>query len=33
MKLHLQSLKDIVRQFRLLGNFVVLVYRRFKEER
>ncbi len=33
MKLHLKSLKDIVRQFRLLGNFVVLVYRRFKEER
>jgi membrane protein len=33
MKLHLQSLRDIVRQFRLLGNFVVLVYRRFKEER
>ncbi len=33
MKLHLQSLKDIVRQFRLLGNFIVLVYRRFKEER
>jgi len=33
MKLQLQSLKDIGRQFRLLGHFVVLVYRRFKEER
>jgi membrane protein len=33
MKLSLHSLKDIVRQFRLLGHFVVLVYRRFKEER
>ncbi|HEX9449787.1 MAG TPA: YihY family inner membrane protein [Burkholderiales bacterium] len=33
MKLHLNSLKDFFRQFRLLGNFVVLVYRRFKEER
>jgi len=33
MKLYLRSIKDLVRQFRLLGNFVVLVYRRFKEER
>jgi membrane protein len=33
MKLHLHSLKDIGRQFSLLGHFVVLVYRRFKEER
>jgi membrane protein len=33
MKLRLQPLQDLVRQFRLLGNFVVLVYRRFKEER
>lgn len=33
MKLQLQSLKDIGRQFRLLGHFIVLVYRRFKEER
>ena len=33
MKLELHSLKDIPRQFRLLGNFIVLVYRRFKEER
>ena len=33
MKLHIHSIKDIVRQFRLLGNFVVLVYRRFREER
>lgn len=33
MKLRLQSFRDIGRQFRLLGNFVVLVYRRFKEER
>jgi membrane protein len=33
MKVQVQSLKDIVRQFRLLGNFVVLVYRRFTEER
>ena len=33
MKLYLRSVKDLVRQFRLLGNFVVLVYRRFKEER
>ncbi len=33
MKLHLHSVKDIGRQFQLLGNFVVLVYRRFKEER
>jgi membrane protein len=29
----LHTLKDFVRQFRLLGNFIVLVYRRFKEER
>lgn len=33
MKLRLQSIRDLARQFRLLGNFVVLVYRRFKEER
>lgn len=33
MKLRLQSLKDFGRQFRLLGHFIVLVYRRFKEER
>ena len=33
MKQDLHSLKDILRQFRLLGHFVVLVYRRFKEER
>jgi membrane protein len=33
MKLYLRSVKDLIRQFRLLGNFVVLVYRRFKEER
>jgi membrane protein len=33
MKLRLQSLHDVVRQFRLLGHFIVLVYRRFKEER
>ncbi|HWA14165.1 MAG TPA: YihY family inner membrane protein [Burkholderiales bacterium] len=33
MMLRLQSLSDIGRQFRLLGHFVVLVYRRFKEER
>ena len=33
MKLRLKSLLDIVRQFKLLANFVVLVYRRFKEER
>jgi membrane protein len=33
MKLRLQSLDDVVRQFRLLGHFIVLVYRRFKEER
>ena len=33
MKLYLRSIKNLVRQFRLLGNFVVLVYRRFKEER
>jgi membrane protein len=33
MKLRLQSIREIVRQFKLLGNFVVLVYRRFKEER
>ena len=33
MKQPLHTLKDLVRQFRLLGNFVVLVYRRFKEER
>ena len=33
MKLHLRTLKDLIRQFRLLGNFIVLVYRRFKEER
>ncbi|MEO8005688.1 MAG: YihY family inner membrane protein, partial [Betaproteobacteria bacterium] len=32
-KSQLRSLKDIPRQFRLLGHFVVLVYRRFKEER
>ncbi|HEV8261921.1 MAG TPA: YihY family inner membrane protein [Burkholderiales bacterium] len=33
MKLRLRSLLDIVRQFKLLANFIVLVYRRFKEER
>ncbi|HEY5929816.1 MAG TPA: YihY family inner membrane protein [Burkholderiales bacterium] len=33
MKLRLQSLKDLGSQFRLLGHFIVLVYRRFKEER
>lgn len=33
MKLQLQSFKDFGRQFRLLGHFIVLVYRRFKEER
>jgi membrane protein len=33
MKLRLRKLLDIVRQFKLLANFVVLVYRRFKEER
>ncbi len=33
MKLQLQSIKDLGRQFRLLGHFIVLVYRRFKEER
>ncbi|HEX4986714.1 MAG TPA: YihY family inner membrane protein [Burkholderiales bacterium] len=33
MKPELHSLKDIPRQFRLLGHFIVLVYRRFKEER
>jgi membrane protein len=33
MKLRLRSFLDIVRQFKLLANFVVLVYRRFKEER
>lgn len=33
MKLQLQSFKDVGRQFRLLGHFIVLVYRRFKEER
>ena len=33
MKLRLRTLLDIVRQFKLLANFVVLVYRRFKEER
>lgn len=33
MSKQLQSFRDIVHQFRLLGNFVVLVYRRFKEER
>lgn len=33
MKLRIRSLLDIVRQFKLLANFVVLVYRRFKEER
>jgi membrane protein len=33
MKQPLQTLKDFGRQFRLLGNFIVLVYRRFKEER
>lgn len=31
--LQLQSFKDIGRQFGLLGHFIVLVYRRFKEER
>jgi membrane protein len=31
--LQLQSFKDLGRQFRLLGHFIVLVYRRFKEER
>lgn len=33
MILQLQSFQDIGRQFRLLGHFIVLVYRRFKEER
>ena len=33
MKLHLDTFQDILNQPRLLGNFVVLVYRRFKEER
>ena len=33
MKQKLLSLNEIVRQFRLLGNFIELVYRRFKEER
>jgi len=33
MKPLLRSLKDLLRQFFLLGHFVVLVYRRFKEER
>ena len=33
MKPILNSVKELGRQFRLLGNFVVLVYRRFKEER
>ena len=33
MKLRLRKLLDIVHQFKLLANFVVLVYRRFKEER
>jgi membrane protein len=33
MKPYLNSVKELGRQFRLLGNFVVLVYRRFKEER
>ncbi|HXF16988.1 MAG TPA: YihY family inner membrane protein, partial [Burkholderiales bacterium] len=33
MKPYLNSIKELGRQFRLLGNFVVLVYRRFKEER
>ena len=33
MKHPLNTLKDLFRQFLLLGNFVVLVYRRFKEER
>jgi membrane protein len=29
----LGSFRDIAQQFRLLGNFVSLVYRRFREER
>lgn len=33
MKLRLRSMEDLGRQFRLLGHFFVLVYRRFKEER
>lgn len=33
MKLRLHSIEDLGRQFRLLGHFFVLVYRRFKEER
>jgi membrane protein len=33
MKLRLDSIKEAGRQFRLLGHFLVLVYRRFKEER
>jgi len=33
MKHRIRSLLDVVRQFKLLANFVVLVYRRFKEER
>lgn len=33
MKLQFRSFKEILRQFQLLWNFIVLVYRRFKEER
>jgi membrane protein len=33
MKLRLDSIRETGRQFRLLGHFIVLVYRRFKEER
>ncbi len=33
MKLKLGSIREIVQQFRLLGNFVSLVYARFREER
>jgi membrane protein len=33
MNLRLHSIQDIGKQFRLLGHFIVLVYRRFKEER
>ena len=33
MKLRLHSIQDLGKQFRLLGHFIVLVYRRFKEER
>ncbi|MGH8679563.1 MAG: hypothetical protein ACREUQ_14585, partial [Burkholderiales bacterium] len=33
MNLRLGSIRDIVQQFRLLGNFVSLVYSRFRDER